>query len=207
MDTAVLKSFPVVKFGEYYAYLENCLCGNFLRGNVLCLKRGNDGKDCYLYSMFGVASKYVVNVSHIYGVTYFSFPKVLSDSLGITEKDKNLYVYYSDDGSVMMSKNPSSKYDFSEKVVFESNMFVSKSMDTRGTDSFYAVVFDTGDFVLVPIGTAMWSFIIVKSKKYYLLIENIYDFVVRRELGTESVVIRYYGECPRMFEVLNNVGH
>ena len=65
------------------------------RNSMICLKRGEDGNDCYRYAFYGFVSKSVVRLVKYKKSDCFKFPEVLQKELGICKDDTLLYVYYS----------------------------------------------------------------------------------------------------------------
>lgn len=211
MTESILKRFPVVSHEGYYVSLGKSIRDifGFSFGNsdrVLCLKRGSDGDNYYQYSFCGFAFKNKVKYCNIVGKDYFIFPKTVSRAL-VVPKDGFFYVYYADDGSVCFSRDEPLRYDSIENVLMGERLLISRSLDMRMYDSFYVVMNDDGTFVLVPSDSAMWSFIYFDSGMCNFLVEDLYDFIVRRDDGGEFVIIRYDGDSPKKFEVFNNVGY
>lgn len=212
MDDCILRRFPVISNGDYRADITDSVRDVFgfifpSGRHVLCLKRGDDGSDFYRYDICGFAYKYIVQVRVIGRSSFFLFPKPLVKKLDISENDRLFYVSYDDDGSILMSKDEPPFYDYVEKIIIEGNMYVSKSLNRYMNGSFYAAVLENGDIFLVPIGSARWSFVVSGLNRYSFLIDNIYDFVVRKDGGGEFIIIRCHGKYQRDFEVLNNVGY
>jgi hypothetical protein len=208
----IITRFPIVNDGGYYIDFGRSIVDvfgfKFPKGNnILCLKR-DDKNDCYVYRFFGYALRAMVRMTRVRGSSYFSFPKGVYNRFVFPKNASRMYVRYNDDGSVVMSVDDDTDHDFVENIIIGKNILVSNSFDTYMTDLFYTVVLLDKSMVLIPVGSAMWSFMkYTSSGRHRFLVENVYDFVVRKDVLGEFSLVRICGDHPQEFEVLNSVGY